>query len=467
VRPDPAAADVRVTAAAAGARAAHPPGAAGGGAEAIYDLVGIGFGPSNLALAIALEEQACRGTGARPVRAVFAERQERFGWHPGMLIDGANLQVSFLKDLVTMRDPTSDFSFLSYLHQSGRLPDFINQKNIYPTRIEFNAYLSWAAERLRHRVRYGLEVVSASPVVRDGEVGCIDVLARRTSDGSQVTYRTRNLVVAAGLEPRLPPDAVISPRSWHSESLLERLGDVPADREQTFVVVGAGQSAAEVVEYVHRRFPLARVYSVFTRYGYSPSDDSPFVNGIFDPATVDLFFRAPPGVRDMLFSYHANTNYSVVDLDLIRVLSQRVYEELVTGQRRLFMRNLSRVASVRDTGSGLTVQLHYLPDGSVTSLPADWLVYATGYRPRDPLALLGDVGGYCKAGPDRSLRVDRDHRVLTSGAMRCGIYVQGATEATHGLSATLLSTTAIRAGEIASALIADLEGSGARTGTGI
>jgi L-ornithine N5-monooxygenase len=430
----------------------------GGGADDILDVVGIGFGPSNLALAIALEEQARHCATGRPVRAVFVERQDRFGWHPGMLIDGANLQVSFLKDLVTMRDPTSDFSFLSYLHQAGRLPSFINQKNMYPTRVEFHAYLSWAAERLRHRVVYGLEAVDASPVVRNGEVRYIDVLARRTSDGCLATYRTRNLVVAPGLEPRLPADALISPRVWHSARLLSRLTDVPTDREQTFVVVGAGQSAAEVVEYVHRRFPRARVYSVFRRYGYSPADDSPFVNGIFDPDTVDLFFHAPSDVKELLLDYHANTNYSVVDVDLISALHQRLYEELVTGEQRLIMRNLSRVVAVREAPGGLDVQLLYLPDGSITSVAADWLIYATGYQPRDPSRLLGEVGSYCKAGPGQPLRVTRCHRVVTTDGVRCGIYLQGSTEATHGISSTLLSTTAIRAGEIASALIADVDG---------
>jgi L-ornithine N5-oxygenase len=433
----------------------------------ILDVVGIGFGPSNLALAIALEDQPRRSATARPVRAVFIERQDGFAWHPGMLIDGANLQVSFLKDLVTMRDPTSDFSFLCYLHQAGRLPGFINQKNMYPARIEFNSYLSWAAERLRHRVVYGLEAVDATPVVCDGEVQYIDVLARRTGDGSPVTYRTRNVVVATGLEPRLPPDALTSPRAWHSARLLARLVGVPTDREQTFVVVGAGQSAAEVVEYVHRRFPRARVYSVFSRYGYSPADDSPFVNGIFDPDTVDLFFHAPPEVKDLLLDYHANTNYSVVDIDLINILNQRAYEELLTGEQRLVMRNLSRVVAAHETSAGLDVQLLYLPDGSTTSVAADWLIYATGYRPRDPLGLLGEVGSYCKAGSDQSLRVTRGHRVVTADEMRCGIYVQGTTEATHGISSALLSMTAIRAGEIASAVSADMDRDGDRGTAGI
>ncbi|GAA2820147.1 hypothetical protein GCM10020220_005510 [Nonomuraea rubra] len=30
------------------------------------------------------------------------------------------------------------------------------------------------------------------------------------------------------------------------------------------------------------------------------------------------------------------------------------------------------------------------------------------------------------------MRLDRDYRIVTSQAMRCGIYVQGASEHTHG-----------------------------------
>lgn len=51
--------------------------------------------------------------------ARFLEQQPRFGWHRGMLIDNATMQVSFLKDLVTLRNPTSGFSFLCYLQSRG------------------------------------------------------------------------------------------------------------------------------------------------------------------------------------------------------------------------------------------------------------------------------------------------------------------------------------------------------------
>src|SRR5687767_13997808 len=105
----------------------------------VHDLVGIGFGPSNLALAIALREHNAR-TG-NEIDAVFLEKQAAFGWHRGMLLEGTTMQVSFLKDLVTMRNPASDFSFLSYLQDKGRMLDFINHKTMFPSRLEFHDYL--------------------------------------------------------------------------------------------------------------------------------------------------------------------------------------------------------------------------------------------------------------------------------------------------------------------------------------
>jgi L-ornithine N5-oxygenase len=92
--------------------------------------------------------------------------------------------------------------------------------------------------------------------------------------------------------------------------------------------------------------------------------------------------------------------------------------------------------------------VEFLPTGERTPLDADVVVFATGYRPADPLTLLGEIGEHCDRLPGGGLRVGRDYRIATSPAMRCGIYVQGATEHTHGLTSTLLSNTAVRVGEI-------------------
>lgn len=122
------------------------------------DIIGIGFGPANLSLAIALRD--AMGDGPPRTSLRFIERQDRFGWHRAMMLPGADMQISFVKDLVSLRDPTSPFSFLNYLHVKGRLSTFLNLKTFNPSRVEYNDYLAWAADHFSDVVAYG-ETVEA------------------------------------------------------------------------------------------------------------------------------------------------------------------------------------------------------------------------------------------------------------------------------------------------------------------
>ncbi|MFE6281171.1 lysine N(6)-hydroxylase/L-ornithine N(5)-oxygenase family protein [Streptomyces sp. NPDC057877] len=428
-----------------------------GGPDSIYDLLGIGFGPSNLALAIALREHGAtphEGTGPR---VGFLEKQPAFGWHRGMLIDDATMQVSFLKDLVTMRDPTSDFSFLCYLRDRGRLVDFLNLKTLFPLRIEFHDYFVWAAARLGRFVEYGAEVVSVRPVTADGEVRFFDVTSRDREDPTRLTVRrARSICVATGLEPHIPPDAALSERVWHNSELLPRTTELTRSGApvRRAVVLGAGQSAAEAVDYLHRSFPGAEICSVFAKYGYTPADDSPFANKIFDPEAVDLYYGAPREVKQSLLDYHRGTNYSVVDMDLIESLSRTMYQEQVQGRQRLRMMNVSRLREVVTRDDDVQVTVEFLPTGERETLTADLLVYATGYQPQGIGDSLGEIGKLCLRDEEDALRVGRDHRVATAPNVTADIYLQGGTEHTHGLTSTLLSTTAVRAGEICTSLLA-------------
>ncbi|MFA1678202.1 SidA/IucD/PvdA family monooxygenase, partial [Rhizobium mongolense] len=51
-----------------------------------FDILGIGFGPSNIALAIALEELG-GGTSSH-----FIERATSSRWQPNMLLTGSDIQ---------------------------------------------------------------------------------------------------------------------------------------------------------------------------------------------------------------------------------------------------------------------------------------------------------------------------------------------------------------------------------------
>ncbi|MFF8673715.1 lysine N(6)-hydroxylase/L-ornithine N(5)-oxygenase family protein [Streptomyces sp. NPDC015242] len=423
----------------------------------IYDVVGIGFGPSNLSLAVALEEARANGP-EHEVSALFLERQSSFGWHRNMLLPSATMQISFLKDLVTFRNPTSSFSFIAFLHASGRLPQFVNNQDFFPTREEFHQYLEWAQARVADRVAYGSEVTSIQlPPGTDAEGS--DRLRLHVADtagrGSRVV-EARNVVISTGLVPDMPLGTERDERVWHSSEFLEKYRRMnPADLRRV-AVVGAGQSAAEITRFLYDELPHAQVCAVIPSYGYSVADDTPFANQIFDPGAVDDYYFGTDQTREAFWRYHRNTNYSVVDDEVIRALYRRSYDDEVRGVRRLQFLNLTRVTGVKRLGAETRVSLQVGPDGEVRDLDFDALVCATGYRTMQPTGLLGDLDRHCLRDEAHRYRVERDYRVSTDPEMRCGIYLQGGTEHTHGLTSSLLSNIAVRSGEIAASIVGRL-----------
>ncbi|CAM5532984.1 L-lysine N6-monooxygenase MbtG OS=Streptomyces antimycoticus OX=68175 GN=SANT12839_093490 PE=3 SV=1 [Streptomyces antimycoticus] len=93
--------------------------------------------------------------------------------------------------------------------------------------------------------------------------------------------------------------------------------------------------------------------------------------------------------------YHGNTNYSVVDIDLIDDLYRQMYQEKVLGVERLRFLNVSRLADVKETATQVRATVTSLVTGEETLLDADVVVFATGYSPADPLGLLGEIAESC------------------------------------------------------------------------
>ncbi|MGW7609138.1 lysine N(6)-hydroxylase/L-ornithine N(5)-oxygenase family protein [Streptomyces sp. NPDC054766] len=427
-------------------------GITGRRSQEIYDVVGIGFGPSNLSLAIALEEHGASDP-QHPVTSHFFERQPAFGWHRNMLLPSTTMQISFLKDLATFRNPMSRFSFVSYLHASNRLVQFVNNQDFFPTRQEFHQYLEWAAAGMSDRVTYGAEVTSIRPVTEAGSPGS-DLLEIevRAGDGTTQVVTARNVAISTGLVPRLPEGMTAGERVWHSSEFLGRFNARTPDELKSVAVVGAGQSAAEITRFLHDALPHAQVSAVIPSYGYSVADDTPFANQVFDPGAVDEFYFGTERARDAFWRYHRNTNYSVVDSDVIRALYQRAYDEEVRGIRRLHFRNLTRVTEVQHTDSATRVVLHSLLDDRTEELAVDALVFATGYDGLDPARLLGDFDRHFLRDTAGRHRVERDYRLVSASGLTCGVYLQGGTEHSHGLSSSLLSNIAVRSGEIADSI---------------
>jgi L-ornithine N5-oxygenase len=420
----------------------------------VVDILGVGYGPSNLALAIALEELNAENESGQGISARFIESKEQFAWHPGMLLPRTTMQVSFLKDLATQRNVRSEYTFLNYLAERNRLTEFVNFQTFFPTRHEFHDYLEWAARKASADVTYGTRVVAIHDA---GDCFEVHIEGRETG-----VVRARNIVVAAGLVAKLPLGIAPSQRVFHNHQLLPQLAALPEPTNNKFVVIGAGQSAAEVAEYLHTNYPGAEVHAVFAKYGYSPADDSPYANRIFDPNAVNDFHSATPEFRQRLMGYHHSTNYSAVDLPLIEELYAREYDERVRGQRRLFVHGASKVAHVNDSGSEVTVTVQHEPTGLTEDIVCDAVVCATGFTPLDLRIVLGELAesvAFDASGP----HVARDYRLITTTPLPGGIFLQGGTEHTHGISSSLLSNIAIRTGEIVRSVARDKKEAAART----
>ncbi|GAA4818566.1 lysine N(6)-hydroxylase/L-ornithine N(5)-oxygenase family protein [Streptomyces ziwulingensis] len=416
-----------------------------------YDVVGIGFGPANLALAIALEERQDALT------ARFFERKAALGWHRDMLVPSAKMQVSFLKDLVTFRNPASRFSFVSYLHAKNRLARFANKHDFFPTRMEFHDYLEWAETQFRDRVVYSADVLGLRLPERAEPGGPVDRLRvdvrRNGPDGPVSTEYARNVVISTGLVPRMPL-AIERDRSvWHSSEFLSRFNGRDRASLRRVAVVGAGQSAAELTRFLYDELPDSTVYALMPSYGYAIADNTPFANEVFDPAAVDDYHAGSRRAKEATWRYHSNTNYSVVDDEVLASLYARAYDDEVSERHRLRFLRLSRATGVKQVADTAVVTYHSLETERSADLTVDAVVFATGYEAMSPERILGEAEPYCLRHPDGSLLVGRDYRLVTSPELRCGIYLQGGTEHTHGLASSLLSNLAMRGGDIAESLV--------------
>ncbi len=411
----------------------------------IHDLIGIGFGPSNLALAIALEEQSLEGNKIKPF---FIEKWPKFMWHPNMLLDDAHMQISFLKDLVTQRNPASHYTFLSYLHEKQRLNDFINLKTFFPSRFEFNDYLSWAANHFTDQCAYGEEIFEVLPEKQGQQISLLRVRSR-DQDNNIHERLTRSLVVSVGGAPNIPESFLrlkSDRRVFHSSNYLSEIAKHP--NAKRIAVIGAGQSASEIFMDLTRRSEGKLHVDLITRArNIKPSDDSPFVNEIFNPEYTDFVFDRPGAERADLLNEFMNTNYAAPDLPLIEQIFNVFYRQKVGGTiQHRFLRHME-IAEVNAQDQALKLTLKDIGTGIKRLESYDLIILATGYTRNLHKSLLAPIAEYLP-----NFEVDRYYRVQSTTDFHPKIFLQGCCEDTHGLSDTLLSVTAIRTDEIGRAL---------------
>ena len=414
------------------------------------EILAIGAGPSNLALAVAVEELAPPEVAAN---TLIIERHESVAWQRGMLLPWTQSQVSFLKDLVTLRNPLSRFSFVNYLHSMGRLDDFVNMASFLPFRLEISDYLQWVAKSLAQvRVEYGRDC-SGIELVQATDGGSAGGWLARLADGS--TIAARNLVIGAGRDAHVPAAFAGLPRERviHSSEYSRRIADVDPQAPHRVVVVGAAESAAEMLWETYQRFPRAQCTMIIRSVGLDYYQTSKFTNELFFPSYTDRFYAAPEQTREQVLQAMRRTNYAAVTPDMLDTLFRQVYLERLTGEQRLSMVTMVDVEAAEMADGEVVLTLNDRMRARRDELRCDLVLLGTGFEPRMP-SLVRDLADSCGIG---DVRVSRNYRMITPPDITAGCYLQGTNEATHGMADSLISVLAVRAGEIVNDLLAHRE----------
>lgn len=409
------------------------------------ELLAIGAGPSNLGLAVALEELApdlARG-------ALIIERSPAIEWQPGLLLPEAKSQVSFLKDLVTLRNPRSRFTFLSHLRATGRLDDFINMGSLTPYRLEISAYLQWVARSLALvELRLGTGCASIRP--EHDASGAVERWITTLDDGSEIA--SRYLVIGTGRDANIPEVLAGLPQSRvvHSTRYKPAVAGLSKQLPYRVALVGSSQSAAEIFRSLRGDLPNSEVAWLMRSVGLTADQSSKFTNELYYPSYVDEFFEYPAEGRALVLKELYKTNYSCITPPMLQSLYTDFYLDRLAGRTDRRLVTLTEITAAREQDGEVILELTDRRTGEVGELRRDLVFLGTGFAWRTPrlVRALADAAGIGE------LRVTRGYRMALPKPSPAACYLQGINEATHGIGDSLLSVLARRAQDIVQDILA-------------
>jgi lysine N6-hydroxylase len=392
------------------------------------DLAGVGIGPFNLSLAALAEP-------VEGLHTEFFERAPEFRWHPGLMVEGAALQVPFLADLVSLVEPAHPLSFLSYLRDRGRLFPFYFAERFHIPRAEYEDYCAWAAGKITS-ARFGRHV---RRVGWSGDTFELDV-----EPGGMV--RARNVVLGVGTEPVLPEplEHLAGKRILHSADYLGARDRLVAADDVT--IVGSGQSGAEVfLDLLHAR-PRGGLRWLTRTPAFAPMEYSKLGLEQFTPDYTRFFHDLDEPTRDRLMPTQWQL-YKAISADTIGAIYDELYERTVGGGwPDVTLAPGVEVTAAADRAGRVELELRHVQQDRKATMITDAVVCATGYRERDLTELLEPLAARIERDAAGRIAVDADYRVpLDAGG---SLFVQNAERHTHGVGAPDLGLAAWRSARI-------------------
>lgn len=378
----------------------------------VFDIIGIGIGPFNLGLAA-----LCHNIS--DLSCLFIDQNENFNWHPGMMLEGARMQVPFYADLVTLADPQSPFSYMAYLKAKKKMFRFAIREDYFIKRSEYNNYCRWVADQ-QSSLQFNTKCMA---IHKEGGIYKVE-----TSKGS---YLSKHIVIGIGTVPSIPSFVKTSDQIFHSSEYLKKKGALQL--QDHIALIGSGQSAAEIF------YDLLNCYSGklswFTRSSrFFPMDFSKLSLELSTPDYIHHFVSLSPGKRKEVLEQQDDL-YKGINRELISAIYDRL-DDLDDPRIQLYPN-----CELRNITGKNELEFYHTEKENIFTVKADSVTLATGYKPATP-GMLRHIQ-HLISETRRNYNIDDNNT----------IFIQNAEQPTHGFNAADLSLGPYRNAVILNAIL--------------
>ncbi len=405
----------------------------------IFDLIGIGIGPFNLGL-------AALSSSIPGLNCLFIDQANHFDWHPGLMIEGARLQVPFYADLVTLADPCNQFTYMNFLKQTGRMFRFAINEQYFPLRSEYNRYCQWVVSKL-DSLQFGLR---CERIGYDSAQQVYEILSRETSSGKERIFFAKHLILGVGTVPYIPDFAKAKACKdlFHASEYMTHKNELL--KKESVTIIGSGQSAAEIFQdLLSSRAQFKDGLNWLTRSDrIYPMDYSRFALEMTSPDYINYFFGLDAQVKSRVLRTQDQL-YKAVNMDLIRDISETLYRQQLDGSNSAVqIRPNCELVNIEKVQNGFNLEFHHKETGRSFIQKSATVILATGYKNFIP-DFLDPIKELIHLKETRVYTVNRNYAIDDNTS----VFVQNADLHSHGFNSADLGMGPYRNAVILNAML--------------
>jgi len=394
------------------------------------DIAGIGIGPFNLSIAALLAKTP-------EIKHKFFDDKLEFAWHPGLLLPEADMQTGFLKDLVTAVNPTSPYSFLSYLVAKKRFYRFTSTELNMISRAEFSDYMSWASKQLT-----SLQFNSPVELI-EYHNGLFHITTKNE------TTQAKHLCLGTGKKPYIPAGfkPFLGENSFHASEMMQRKIDLTGKK---VLVVGGGQTGADIVLNTLNGVwgQPSNLDWVSRRPNFQPLDEASFTNEFFTPEYTKGFYDLPAENKQREIRAQKLSSDGITQKCLLTIF-QIMYQRFeVQGEQRWLSLFPNRSAEqLSFDGDGYQMSCFNALNNNQEIYQADIIIFATGFMNSLP-DYLQPIMHLLNLDENGEMQLGQDFQVSWQHQQTNNIYAVNSGLKSHGIAEPQLSLMAWRSATI-------------------